>query len=79
MKTSAFVHPSRVLTPGGMPSPYNGKIDLQDTEQLSVGITLRAHFAGLAMQSLAERNVGVGDIAQKAVALADALIAELDK
>lgn len=60
-----------------LPSDFNS--------QIQTGMTMREHYAGLAMQGLINQeqpdftNGSVFDVAESAVAYADALIAELSK
>jgi len=67
---AAFPVPAPVLLPNG---------NMSDPDR---GITVRAHFAAIAMQgflSIEARGASFGILAQNAVAAADALIEELNK
>jgi methyl coenzyme M reductase beta subunit len=60
-------------------------LGMQKVTESMVGLSKREHFAGLAMQGLAARNLDYGqptwveDTANMATDLADALLKELDK
>ena len=73
-----------------MPQPIASHIDeVIDTKEYcheNAGLTKREHFAGLAMQGLLaggycmdDPQNRLSDVPSEAVALADALLAELDK
>ena len=50
-------------------------------DEYNVGITLREHFAGLAMQALLASNVrtSMENFANRAVSMADKLLKELER
>lgn len=96
MKPSDSYHPFDFTLPPGSPNLMNVDETLaQSTRYMSTGITLRQHFAGLAMQGLLANSGGpiqanslngwglangtAEDVARVAVAAADALILEFAK
>lgn len=64
------------------PDPMRGaeqSFSNQSPHELPMGLTKREYFAGLAMQGTMTSSYSVNMIAEIAVKMADALLAELEK
>lgn len=64
------------------PDPMRGaeqSFTNQSPHDLSMGLTKREYFAGLAMQGLVDRHINYEVVAEYAVEYADALLKELDR
>ena len=60
--------------------PYYPIVENNDSQSITTGVTIRQHFAELAMAGLcADNNVCAGGVAQLAVKITDLLIEELNK
>lgn len=70
------------VSPNTVENIYNARNNSDSWERAALGLTLRQHFAGLALQGLSSgsgRYHSPEDMAHDAVKAADALLAELEK
>lgn len=82
-----IVYDNEAIYNKGLPNEFKGRKILSRNTIIAPGLTIRQHFAGLAMQGIVANYFhqclmpfGMNDaFAKDAVALADALIAELNK